>query len=57
MTTPHPEIRLVESRPLKHGLTALLIRRCPDHPVDRVTNSGECDACLVGVEAYGRETA
>lgn len=52
MTTPRHD--LIESRPLAHGLTAVIVRRCPDHPLDHVTNRGECDACAVGVEPYGR---
>lgn len=52
MNTPAPE--LIESRPLSHGLTALIVRRCPNHPIDNVTNRGECVGCALDVEPYGR---
>ena len=44
---------LIERRPLAHGLTALIVRRCPDHPVDGVTNDGQCHGCLANLEPYG----
>lgn len=44
---------LIEARPLRHGLVALIVRRCPDHPVDGVTNDGQCHGCTSGLEPYG----
>lgn len=45
---------LVERRPLAHGLVALIVRRCPRHPVDGVTSTGQCHGCTAGLEQYGR---
>lgn len=53
MTNPQSDTELVEHRPLRHGLTALIVRRCPHHPVDYVTSTGQCLACADHREPYG----
>lgn len=53
MPDPTPNTQLVEHRPLRHGLAALIVRRCPQHPVDHVTDTGVCLACADELDAYG----